>query len=191
MPATPPKVTMSGGRLSIIADNSTLGDVLNAVKKVTGASLDLPGAAASERVAVNLGPGEPQQVLQQLFAGSRFDYIILGSPGNSNAVEKIILTARGAAGANVAANQPPRNGNQPPPPPDDNAGDDETSQQPEPPPQPEESQPQQIGPGGEAAAQENQQGQQPKSPEQLLQELQRMQQQQQQQGRPAAGAPPQ
>jgi hypothetical protein len=182
MPATPPKVAMNGGELSIVADNSTLGDVLNAVKRVTGASLEVPGSVGAERIAVNLGPGQPQQVLQQLFAGSRFDYIILGSPSNASAVDKIILTARGAAAGapNTAGNQPPREASQPQLSPDQ-GDDDEASQQPEPPPQQqEEAQPQQIGPGGEAAAQEN--NNQPKSPEQLLQELQRMQQQQQ--GRP-------
>jgi hypothetical protein len=181
---------MASGRLAIAADNSTLGDVLKAVKNVTGASLEMPGSAASERIAVNLGPGQPQQVLQQLFAGSRFDYIILGSTTNPSAVDKIILTARGATpgGPQSAVNQPPQNAYQPPP--DQGDNDDETAQQPEPPPPPQEEPPQQpmVGPGGEAAAQDNNNNGQPKTPEQLLQELQ---QRMQQQGRPTRGAPPQ
>ena len=192
MPATPPKVTLSGGRLSIVADNSTLGDVLSAVKSLTHATVDAPNSATAERVAVNLGPGQPQDVLQQLFAGSRFDYIILGSPDNAAAIQKIILTAKSSGGGGNGGNQPippPRNGSQPPGNPDgDNGVDDEISQ-PEPPPQPEEvtpppqaAQPGQVGPDGQPPAENNQ----PKSPEQLLQELQRMQQQQ----RPQRGPTP-
>jgi len=182
---------MSGGQLSIVADNSTLGDVLNAVKSLTGASIDAPTSVTSERIAAELGPGQPQQVLQQLLSGSKFDYIIVGSPTNTAAIEQIILTNRGAASPggptnpptnNAAVQMPGRAGFQPPPIPDqnENAVDDETSQ-PEPPapmqeevtpPQP-GAQQGQIGPGGEQN--QNQQG--PKTPEQLLQELQRLQQQ--------------
>jgi len=191
MPATPPKVVMSNGQLSINADNSTLGDVLSAVKNLTGATVEAPNAANNERVAVSLGPGNPQQVLQELFAGSKFDYIILGSPTSASAIERIILTNRGAGGAggpggplagppNSGMNQMPgRAAFQPQPTiPDqnDNAVDEDTTQPEPPPPQQEEVTPpqqdqQHIGPGGEA-----QQG--PKTPEQLLQELQRLQQQQ-------------
>lgn len=198
LPATPPRVTMSGGQLSIVAENSTLGDVLTAVKGVTGATLEAPGSFGAQRVVVQLGPGQPQQVLQQLLAGSNFDYIILGSPTNPSGIQKIILTSRGAAGNNApinnAANQPgaqPRPGYQPPDMQADTGNVDEEIVQPEPPQQEEvtppsaDAQQQQIGPGGEA-----QQQQGPKTPEQLLQELQRMQQQQQQQqqqGRPQRG----
>lgn len=183
MPAAAPKVVMSEGQLSILAENSTLGDVLNAVKSLTGASVEAPPAASNQRIAVNLGPGKPQQVLQELFDGSKFDYMILGSPTDSAAIEKIIISNRSAGGTNNppmnnAMNQTPaRPMYQPPSMPDqnDNAVDDEITQPEPPPPQQEEVTPpqeeqRQIGPGGEA-----QQG--PKTPEQLLQELQRMQRQ--------------
>lgn len=220
LPANPPHVTMSNGLLSITAENSTLGDVLNGIKGITGASVDAPSSANSERVVLKLGPGTPQEVIQQLFAGSKFDYIILGSPENASSVQKIILTPRTAGGVSSASNNP---GNQlfnngrpsyqpPPPPPDvsaDNAVDDEVVQ-PEPQEQEEVTPPVagaeqgQIGPNGQAN-QDNQQQQQqgPKTPEQLLQELQKMQQQQQQQqngnneqqptepGRPQRGNVPQ
>src|SRR4051812_47791794 len=94
LPATPPQVTMSGGQLSIVAENSTLGDVLSAVRKLTGAGVEVPSAANSERVVVNLGPGNPQDVLQQLFTGSKFNYVILGAADNAAGIQKIILSAR-------------------------------------------------------------------------------------------------
>jgi len=212
LPAVPPKVTLSNGLLSINAENSNLGDVLSAVKSLTGAGLDVPPAANSERIVVHLGPATSQQVLQQLFAGSKFDYIILGANDTTGAVSKIILTPRSAGGAGGTAvagargpnGQPPmqRPGFQPPPEPepDQDVGqvDDEIAQPEPPPPQNAEevtppaqgAQQNYIGPGGQAAANGDQQQQGPKTPEQLLQELQRMQQQQQQ-GQPGRPERPQ
>lgn len=188
MPATAPRVTMSNGLLSITAENSTLGDVLNGVHAATGASVDVPLSAAAERVVVQIGPGEPREVLQQLLTGSKFDYIIVGSPQNELAVQRVILTPRSGGGATppgaVAANHPPAY--QPPPqqnsyqPPDiqDDSGIDENDNnsigmQPEPSPEitmPPEPQPGQ--PGQAVQQDQNQQG--PRTPEQLLQELQQM-----------------
>ncbi len=194
MPAVAPKVTMNGGELSIVAENSTMGDVLSAVKTATGAAVEAPAAANNDRVVVHLGPGQPQQVLQQLLAGSRFDYIILGSSTNPAAVDKIILTARGSGGSSgPMAGQPSAMRPSAPQVPDyqaDSGGVDDEITQPEPQQQEEVTPPEQgaeqrqIGPGGEAQQNQNQQG--PKTPEQLLQELQRLQQQQQQNGQ----APP-
>lgn len=182
MPATPPNVTMNDGRLSIMAENSTLGDILNAVRTQTGADLDIPPAAAAERVAAKIGPGDPQDVLQQLFAGSRFDYIIVGSPTNPDAIQRIILTPRaaGAASASPATAQPyqPTPSSYQPPP--------DVSETPEPEPEPEPASPEPpMAPPQIQQPSSNQ----PKTPEQLLKELQQMQQQQQQM--PPRNPPPQ
>ncbi|MGA2961137.1 MAG: hypothetical protein ABSD96_05645 [Candidatus Korobacteraceae bacterium] len=91
--AQPPKVTYSDGLLGIRAENSTLGDVLKAVQSATGASIDSPGFA-SERVYVNLGPGEPRDILASLLNGSRYDYILLGSQQQPNSVARVMLTVR-------------------------------------------------------------------------------------------------
>src|SRR5258707_285929 len=53
--AVPPQVTYQNGLLTITAANSTLGDILRAVKKQTGADIEVP--AAHDRVVTNLGPG--------------------------------------------------------------------------------------------------------------------------------------
>jgi len=92
MPPVAPKVTFQNGLLTIDAPNSTLGDVLAAVKKATGAEID--AASASDRVIVHIGPGDPKDVLASLLSGSKFDYIILGSAENPNAVTQVILTQR-------------------------------------------------------------------------------------------------
>ena len=97
-----PQVTYTGGLLTISAANSTLADILNAVKAKTGAKLDLPASAAQERVAVLLGPGNPRDVLSQLLHGSPFDYILLGSDRDPLTVTQIMLTSRQAGGVTAS-----------------------------------------------------------------------------------------
>jgi len=71
-PAVPPKVTYQNNQLTIVAENSTLGDVLRAVKTQTGASIDLP-ANTNARVVANLGPGPSRDVLAHLLNGTLFN----------------------------------------------------------------------------------------------------------------------
>jgi hypothetical protein len=201
VPPRPPQVTYQNGQLSIAAENSTLGDILNAVKARTGANIEAgaPGAL-NERVAARLGPAPPRQVLADLLNGSPFDYVLLGSPTDPNAVRILILTPNPAAAALVsraapagnpasAVAQPPqRRPGMPSVQMGEGGGPEQESlpeidqevqdegpvpvqpSVPEPVPQPPPQSPQ--GQPGQ---------QQPKTPEQLLQELQKMQQQQQQQ----------
>lgn len=94
-PPRPPKVTYSEGQLTIIAENSSLADILSAVRSQTAVVIDLPSGSASERVASRMGPGPAREVLAALLNGSRFDYIMTGSPSNPAGVEHIILIPRG------------------------------------------------------------------------------------------------
>jgi hypothetical protein len=197
-----PLVTYQNGQLSIQAQNSTLSSILSAVRARTGARLEMPADTASDRVAAQLGPGNPRDVLASLLRGSRFDYIVIGSPTDPDALSQVILTPHtgsgGVAPANAAAYQLPQ-GRSPQPTmpgiaggaarPEINGDEDETAAEPEPEPQPPPPQPappqgvvgsEQPGqpnsgllPGGETGQPK------PKTPEQLLQELQKMQQQQQ------------
>jgi hypothetical protein len=99
LPANPPTVTYDNGQLSITSQNATMGEILNAVRDRTGASIELPPGSAMERVAAQLGPAPPREVLASLLKGSKFDYIMLGSPDNPDGVRRIVLTRRGVAGA--------------------------------------------------------------------------------------------
>jgi len=193
-PSSPPEVSYQGGQLVIVARNSTMGDVLNAVKQKTGASVEMP-AVSSERVAGKFGPGAPRDVMAQLLNGSHYDYVLLGSPADPGALKKVVLMAR-ASGPPAQPHpqpQPPQSPYQNPnlqavpevendqQPVEDNNPDTSQDLQ-----QPEEEQP---SPPDQA-----QPAQQPtvKTPEQLLRELQQQQQQQQQEqqnGQP--GQPPQ
>ena len=176
------------GELTINAQNSTLSQVLRAVGSQTGASVDLPGSAGSERVVAQLGPGPASDVLKTLLNGSHFDYVILGVAGSPGAVQKVILTPRqgGApSGPTTAQNNPtPQQESEQP---DEGAVAESEpeyqNQNPEPPP---------PTPGGfrrpgipfqppdqqQQSYTDQQNG--GKTPEQLMQELQQIQQQQQQ-----------
>jgi hypothetical protein len=187
-PSYPPEVTFQAGQLTIVARNSTMVDVLTAVKQRTGAAVDMP-AASGERVVGRFGPGTPRDVMAQLLNGSHYDYVLLGSPADPGALRKVVLMAR----VNGPAIAPPRQGTQaaqgnqdlravPDIVTDDQ---DNTAEMPQAPeqeePQPDQPQPDANGPAV-------------KTPEQLLQELRQQQQQQQQpqqQDAPPGAPPPQ
>ena len=188
-PSSPPQVIFQAGQLTIEARNSTMSDVLNAVKKKTGAAVDMP-AASNERVVGIFGPGAPRDVMAQLLNGSHYDYVLLGSPANPEALQKIVLMARASGPEPNPPQQPPAQAFQqnlqavPEVDTDQSATDDnnpempaEVQQVPEEQQQPDQAQPDQGQPGqpGQPVV---------KTPEQLLRELQQQQQQQQQQNAP-------
>lgn len=190
--STVPQVQFSNGNLTIHAHNSTLTDVLAAVRHKTGAQVEAPPSASSERVAVDLGPGPADDVLAELLNGSRYDYVILASARDPRDLSYIMLQEKsgGAATgeAQAQAQQQPQpvpetEEEEPPPPPEEPA-----QTEPEPPAaeQPDQPAPAQQ-PDNDGNAQNNNANpdangneQQPKTPEQLLEELKQMQQQQQQ-----------
>jgi hypothetical protein len=185
-PASPPEVSFQGGQLTIVARNSTMGDVLNAVKQKTGAAVEMP-VISSERVVGRFGPGAPRDVMAQLLNGSHYNYVLIGSPADPGALNKVVLMAR-ASGPEPAPQQdviqsPNFQGNpnlQAVPEVDNEQNPEETNGEVSPEaPQQEEVPPDQQG---------QQNGPVVKTPEQLLRELQ--QQQQQQQGQQQQDAPP-
>jgi hypothetical protein len=197
-PSSPPEVSFQGGQLTIVARNSTMGDVLTAVKQRTGAAVDMP-AVSSERVVGRFGPGAPRDVMAQLLNGSHYDYVLVGSPADPGSLKKVVLMAR-ANGPEPAAqpqqNQPARRGNPNLQAVPDVASDDQqqednsAAETPEAQEQPEQEEPQPEAPPSEQPQQPSPNGPMVKTPEQLLRELQQQQQQQQQNGTPP-GAPPQ
>ena len=95
MPPRVPEVVWDGSLLTIDAVNSTLSDILVAVRTRTGANMDLPPGAASERMAARLGPAPIREVLTSLLSGTSYDYIIQASDTNENEIASVILTPRG------------------------------------------------------------------------------------------------
>ena len=178
LPAVAPQVTYDDGLLTIIAPNSTLGDILRSVKRRTSADIDVP-ATANERVVTRLGPAPAREVMSELLNGSRFNYILLGSAGDANALTRVVLVAK------TGPDNPPSSGpaqaengpnpvTEPPPTTQPMA----EGQEPEPPDDtPDDS-------AVENSAETDQPADQPgvKTPQQLLQEMQQRQLLQQQGG---------
>lgn len=105
-PTVPPQVAYANGQLTVTAQNSTLGDVLAAIHGKTGATIEVSGPA-TDRVAIRIGPAPVREVLTALLDGSRFNYIILGTAGNPQSAERVILTPKsGGGGPPVAVSQP-------------------------------------------------------------------------------------
>jgi hypothetical protein len=201
-PAIAPRVQYQNGILTIVAENSTLGDILRAVHQQSGAIVDLP-ANATERVVANLGPGPSRDVLAALLNGSNFNYVMLGSEKDPNDVQHLIVTSKSGGESGEIANNAPQpgfNGRTPVAQPnngpvvtggaadsggDADAGADDSSASDD---QPQADDQAQEGPNEPHESPANGPG--IKTPEQLLQELQRQQQmQQQQQQQPPQSAP--
>jgi hypothetical protein len=200
-----PQVSYQNQQLTIDAPNSTLGDILRAVRKQTGAEIEVP--SAPERVVTHLGPGPARDVIADLLNGSRFNYVLLGSPADNNVLTRVVLVPKSAADAASENNPAIAEQEQPgvvrhtgnpgarlPEPDanateanDDSADDAAAAAAEQPPPQPEPEPP--------AASSEQQQ--MVKTPQQMLQEMQQrqlqfqQQQQQQQQGQQPPPRPPQ
>ncbi|MGO8797100.1 MAG: hypothetical protein ACLQLC_19955 [Candidatus Sulfotelmatobacter sp.] len=185
MPPVAPQVSYQDGMLTIVAPNSTLGDILRGVKKHTSADIEIP-PTASERVVTHLGPGPAREVMAELLNGSRFNYVLLGSAEDANLLTRVVLVPKTAdpanpqedaddkaAAAKSEAASAAAGDNDPP----DDAADDN------PDPATAEAEPEQPA---------------AKTPQQMLQEMQQRQMQMQQQGgptpfpgRPGAFIPPQ
>jgi len=99
-----PQVSYQNGQLTIVAPNSTLGDILRAVRKQTGAEIEIP--AATDRVVTHLGPGPAREVIAELLNGSRFNYVLLGSPADSSLLTRVVLVAK-TGSDNASPNNPP------------------------------------------------------------------------------------
>ena len=93
IPAVAPQVSYQGGQLTIVAPNSTLGDILRAVRKQTAAEIEIP-ANANERVVTRLGPGAARDVVAELLNGSHFNYVLLGSASDATLLTRVVLVAK-------------------------------------------------------------------------------------------------
>jgi hypothetical protein len=200
MPAMAPQVNYTDGQLTIVAPNSSLGDILRAVRKQTAAEMDIP-STATERVVTHLGPGPAREVVAELLNGSHFNYVLLGSPANPSVLARVVLIAKSGPdvpganpqaqpqgvdqAGNMAPPPPPDAGNVPPDAPDAEAADENPDDNADQTAAAEAEQP--VAPPDQPGV---------KTPQQMLQEMQQRQlqlQQQQPPGQPpvpGAGYPP-
>src|SRR6185369_7721719 len=99
-----PKITFENGLLSISAENCTLQQVLDAIQEKTGAKVETP-LLDTTKIKVELGPGDPLEIVSKLLYGIRFNYIILGSNTSVRRAERVIITPRADNGF-MASNHP-------------------------------------------------------------------------------------
>jgi hypothetical protein len=166
-PAQPAKITLSGGRLSVTADNSSLTDILHQLASTSGMTID--GLDKDTRVFGTYGPADPHEVLSMLLDGAGYNVLMLGDT-DTGTPRQLVLTVRNNGPLTQQPQQPvntmaeqdddqdesmPLNNNPP-------AGEIQPHP-PMPPTQPQNS-------NGTV-----------KSPQQILQEMQQMRQQRQQQ----------
>lgn len=99
-------IAVEGGLLSLNSNKASLAEVLDELRKQTGAEIVVPAGAEREEVAVSLGPAAPRDVIAQLLNGSRYNFIIVGAHNDASKVERLILTPKTGGGVvpeNVAA----------------------------------------------------------------------------------------
>ncbi len=184
IPAVAPDVSYQNGLLTIVAPNSTLADILRGVRKRTAADIDIP-ATASERVVTRLGPGPAREVVAELLNGSRFNYILLGSPEDANTLVRVVLVAK--TGPDAPGATPAPGDNKPAAPADiANAAADAPDEDPDEPDTADQGTADAEQPATTPADQPG-----VKTPQQMLQEMQQrqLQMQQQQPGQPATYPP--
>jgi hypothetical protein len=92
--AKPPQVTYEGGQLTIIAENSSLTEVMKALRTALGADIDLPANFADQRIWVRLGPGPAHRVLRDLLDETEFNYMIQASEDEQDGIRSVLLTPR-------------------------------------------------------------------------------------------------
>jgi hypothetical protein len=91
----PASVSYKDGRLSVIADNTSLNQILNAISRVTG--MKVTGTVADEHVFGNYGPDTPTRVLTALLEGTSSNVLITQNLNHTPGVAPIelVLTPRG------------------------------------------------------------------------------------------------
>lgn len=94
LPPNPPSVSYENGQLRIVAENSTLADILSAVSIITGAAMDVPSGAGAERVWVQVGPGPARAILAELLGGADLDYVIQAADTDPTLIQSVLLTPR-------------------------------------------------------------------------------------------------
>jgi hypothetical protein len=90
-PANRAKITYLDHQLTVVAQNSSLNQILREISQITG--ITITGGVAEERVFGSYGPDIPSQVLGQLLDGTGSNVLFVSSIENKPA--ELILTPRG------------------------------------------------------------------------------------------------
>ena len=106
-PAPALQVEYRNDRLSILAHNVSLSQVLNEVQRKTGTQISVPPAATQELMVANIGLLPVREVLSALLNGSRFNFIMVSSDSDPAKLKSLILTYRSGGVSQPAIVSPP------------------------------------------------------------------------------------
>ena len=98
---------VTGQGLTIRANGQEFSSVLDAIRTVTGITVDMPTQDRGEPVFMTLGPVSTKDALVALLEGTRYNYVIVGSDRDPRVVTRVILSERSSSlpGALVASAQ--------------------------------------------------------------------------------------
>lgn len=112
-PPPPPKpapvlqVEYGNGRMSILAHDVSLAQVLSEVQRKTGADIPIPSVAGQEQIVADIGMAPVRDALTALLNGSRFNFIIVGADNDPSRLKSVILSFRSGGGISQPAVAPP------------------------------------------------------------------------------------
>jgi hypothetical protein len=86
----PASVEYSGGQVAVLADNSSLSEIIRDVARRAG--MAVRGNVVDERVFGTYGPAAPAEVLSDLLKGTGSNMMVVG--GSSRAAAELILTPK-------------------------------------------------------------------------------------------------
>jgi hypothetical protein len=109
-PPQPATITLSGGKLLVKADNSSLNQIVDQLGKSGGMSIS--GLDQDQRVFGNYGPGDPRQILSELLEGAGYNVLMLGVTQEGTPRE-LVLSERGNAQPSPPQSFPQENETQP------------------------------------------------------------------------------
>ena len=89
-PARKATISFSGGRLTVVAANSSLNQILRDISHA--ASIQVTGGVAEERVFGTYGPGTPLEVVTALLDGTGTNMLLIEGSGERKS--ELVLTAR-------------------------------------------------------------------------------------------------
>jgi len=101
-PAHPAQVTYSDGQLQIVADGSSLNQILREIGRVT--AMKITGGVVDQRVYGKYGPGAPAEILTNLLDGTDCNMLLLETA--TAAPAELILTPRNGSVTPPNANAP-------------------------------------------------------------------------------------
>ena len=101
-----PLVTYEDGELTIIAENTSLSEVMKALRASLGADIDLPANVTDQHIWVRLGPGPARQILRDLLDSTEFNYVIQASESDPDGIRSVLLTPKSTGAETAPAAKP-------------------------------------------------------------------------------------